>query len=141
MLIWVDLKKKVKGILSIFKDKSYLGCERSSKKEAFKHLRVAVVFFENNLTAHAHVAFSINAEIGTSISRGRLSEPGPTYQPCNHTIRWKLIWIAKWTGTRESPREIKYNEVTRVFIANCLVLMKHKLEKLISSSTNCLIYI
>ena len=30
-------------------------------------------FFENNLTAHAHVAFSISAEIGTSISRGRLS--------------------------------------------------------------------
>ena len=37
------LKKKVKGILSIFKDKSYLGCERSFKKEAFKYLRKARV--------------------------------------------------------------------------------------------------
>ena len=44
-------------------------------------------FFENKLTVHAHVAFSISAEIGTSILRRRLSEPGPTYQPCNHTLR------------------------------------------------------
>ena len=35
--------KKVKGILSIFKDKNYLGCERSTKKEAFKYLRKARV--------------------------------------------------------------------------------------------------
>ena len=28
----------LKGILSIFKDINYLGCERSSKKEAFKYL-------------------------------------------------------------------------------------------------------
>ena len=30
------MKKKVKGILNIFKDKNNLGCEFSSKKEAFK---------------------------------------------------------------------------------------------------------
>ena len=37
------MKKEVKGALNIFKDKNYLGCQRSPKKEAFKHLRKARV--------------------------------------------------------------------------------------------------
>lgn len=37
------MKKKVRGIPNIFKDKNNLGCEHSSKKEAFKLLLKARV--------------------------------------------------------------------------------------------------
>ena len=52
VLIWVYLKKKVKGIFSIFKDKNYLGWERFSKKEAYKHLRKARVIIMRVASLH-----------------------------------------------------------------------------------------